>query len=93
LQPKVQKASESPSIQEDTKIKTNDQLTSNSDPPTDSIELPKVKKQKHCWGATEILNSKDPSPEDIWDSCLTAADNLEEIILENSRSNRSPTPK
>jgi hypothetical protein len=90
LQPKVQKASQSSPIQEDKKIKTNDQLTSNSDPPKDSDELPKVKKQKHCWGATEILNSKDPPPEDIWDSCLTDAENPEELILELSRPNRSP---
>jgi hypothetical protein len=94
LQPlKKQKASESPSIQEDKKIKTNDQLTSNSDPPKDSDELPKVEKTRYVWGATEILKSKDPPPEDIWDFCLTAADNPEEIILELSRPNRSPHPK
>jgi hypothetical protein len=40
LQLRLKNASESPSIQEDKKIKTNDQSTSNSDIPTGSDELP-----------------------------------------------------
>jgi hypothetical protein len=94
LQPlKKQKASRSPSSQEDKKIKNHDQHTSIPDIPTDSGELPNDQNPRYCWGAAEILKSKDPPPEDIWDSCLTDAENPEELILELSRPNRSPPPK
>lgn len=92
LQLKLQKASQSSPIQEDIKNKTNDQLTSNSDTPTDSGELPKSK-PRYVRGATEILNSKDPHPEDIFDYCLTDPEDPEETILELSRPNRSPHPE
>jgi hypothetical protein len=78
------KASEPPSIQEDTKNKTDNQLTTNSN----SGELPKAAKFRYVWGATEILNSKDPPQEDILDSCLTDPEDPEETILELSRPNR-----
>jgi hypothetical protein len=48
LQPEKQKASESPSIQEDKKNKIHDQHTSNSDIPTDSDELPSEKLWDFC---------------------------------------------
>lgn len=81
---------QSPSIEDETKIKNQVQSTSNSDIPTDSGELSNVEKARYCWGATEILNSKDPPSEDIWETCLTDADNPEEITLELTRPNRSP---
>jgi hypothetical protein len=93
LRPELQKASESPSIQEDKKSKNQDQLTSNSDIPTDSDELFDFQTPQYIWGTIENLNSEDPPPEEIWDVCLTDADNPEEITLELSRPNRSPHPK
>jgi hypothetical protein len=89
LQPRVQKASESPPIQEDIKNKNHDQLTSNSCLPTNSHEQPKAEKTRYVRGATEILKSKDPPPEDIWDNCITDADDPEETDWELSKPSRS----
>jgi hypothetical protein len=81
---------QSPSIEDEQQFKNHDQHTSVPDIPTNSNELPKAKKTRYVWGATEILNSKDQPPEDIWDFCLTDPENPEESILELSRTDRSP---
>jgi hypothetical protein len=79
---------QSPSIKDETKIKNHDQLTSNSQTPTNSGELPKVKTPRYCWGSTRILNSKVRPSEDVSDFCLTDPENPEEELLEFSRSDR-----
>jgi hypothetical protein len=58
---------QSPSIKDETKIKNHDHLTSNSQTPTNSGELPKVKTPRYCWGSTGILNSKCQPSEEVSD--------------------------
>jgi hypothetical protein len=84
---------QSPSIKDETKIKNHGQLTSNSQTPTDSGELPKVKTPRYCWGSTGILNSKCQPSEEVSDVCLTDPENPEEELLELSRSDRVPPPE
>jgi hypothetical protein len=79
---------QSPSIKDETKNKNHEHLTSNSQTPTNSGELPKVKTPRYCWGSTRILNSKVWPSEDVSDVCLTDPENPEEELLEFSRSDR-----
>jgi hypothetical protein len=84
---------QSPSIKDETKNKNHEHLTSNSQTPTNSGELPKVKTPRYCWGSTRILNSKFQPSEDVSDVCLTDPENPEEELLEFSRPDRVPPPE
>jgi hypothetical protein len=83
---KKQIFSQSPTTEKEKKLKNHDQIIPNSDISTDSGEL--YRDENHA-PRVEIFNSGNPLSEEIWQDCLTDAENLEEIALELARSNRS----